>query len=39
MAKKKSIDYISGMITGESLMIVAWECTSGNPLNITGSTI
>ena len=39
MAKQKSIDYLLGMITGASLMIAAWACTSGNPLNATGSTI
>ncbi len=39
MAKQKSIDYILGMITGASLMIAVWACTSGSPLNATGSTI
>jgi hypothetical protein len=39
MAKKKSIDYILGMITGASIMIATWACTSGTPLNATGSTI
>ncbi|MBC8312318.1 MAG: ABC transporter ATP-binding protein [Candidatus Marinimicrobia bacterium] len=39
MAKQKSIDYILGMITGASIMIATWACTSGNPLNATGSTI
>ena len=28
MLKKKSIDYIFGMITGASLMIAFWACTS-----------
>ena len=39
MIKKKSIDYILGMLTGASIMISAWACTSGAPLNATGSTI
>ena len=39
MAKQKSIDYILGIITGTSLMIVAWACTSKNPLNAAGNTI
>ena len=33
MAKKKSIDYIFGMITGASLMVAFWACTS----NVTGA--
>jgi len=36
MTIKKRIDYILGMITGVSLMIAAWTCTSKNPLNATG---
>ena len=32
MIKEKSIDYILGMVTGASLMIALWACTS-NPLN------
>ena len=28
MLKKKSIDYIFGMITGASLMVAFWACTS-----------
>ena len=28
MIKNKSIDYIFGMITGASLMIAFWACTS-----------
>ena len=28
MLKNKSIDYIFGMITGASLMIAFWACTS-----------
>ena len=39
MAKQKSIDYILGMISEVSLMIVAWACTSKNPLNAAGNTI
>ena len=39
MPKQKSIDYILGMITEASLMIAAWACTSGNPLNAAGNTI
>ena len=39
MAEHKSIDYILGMITGVSLMIVAWAGTSGIPLNAAGNTI
>ena len=30
MAKQKSIDYILGMITGASLMLVLWACTSND---------
>ena len=33
MLKRKSIDYIFGMITGASLMVTFWACTS----NLTGS--
>ena len=33
MLKNKSIDYIFGMITGASLMIAFWACTS----NVTAS--
>ena len=39
MPKQKSIDYILGMITEASLMIAAWACTSGIPLNAAGNTI
>ena len=39
MAKQKSIDYILVMISEASLMIVAWACTSKNPLNAAGNTI
>ena len=28
MLKKKSIDYIFGMISGASLMVAFWACTS-----------
>ena len=31
MAKKKSMDYILGMITGASMMLALWACT-GNEL-------
>jgi len=31
MAKKKSMDYIFGMITGASMMLALWACT-GNEL-------
>ena len=39
MAKQKNIDYILGMITGASIMIAAWACTSGSPIITVGSTI
>jgi len=38
MVKQKNIDYILGMITGASIMIAAWECTSGSPVIAAGST-
>ena len=38
MLKNKSIDYIFGMITGASLMLVFWACTN-TPLGASGSTI
>ena len=38
MIKKKSIDYIFGMITGASLMLAFWACTN-NPLGASGSTM
>ena len=38
MAKQKSIDYILGMITGASIMIAVWACTSGSPVIAAGST-
>ncbi|MDP7028318.1 MAG: ABC transporter ATP-binding protein [Candidatus Marinimicrobia bacterium] len=37
MLKKKSIDYIFGMITGASLMLAFWACTT--PLDASGATI
>ena len=30
MVKQKSIDYIFGMITGASLMLALWACTSND---------
>ena len=38
MLKNKSIDYIFGMITGASLMVAFWACTS-NDLVAAGSTV
>ena len=38
MIKKKSIDYIFGMITGASLMLTFWACTQ-TPLGASGSTV
>ena len=38
MLKKKSIDYIFGMITGASLMVAFWACTN-TPLGASGSTV
>ena len=38
MTKQKSIDYIFGMITGASLMLVFWACTN-TPLGASGSTV
>ena len=37
MLKKKSIDYIFGMITGASLMLAFWACTT--PLDTSGSDV
>ena len=37
MLKNKSIDYIFGMITGASLMLAFWACTT--PLDASGSTV
>ena len=38
MLKKKSLDYILGMITGASLMVAFWACTQ-TPLGASGSTV
>ncbi len=38
MLKNKSINYIFGMITEASLMLVFWACTN-TPLEASGSTI
>ena len=38
MIKKKSLDYIFGMITGASLMLAFWACTN-TPLGASGSTV
>ena len=38
MIKNKSIDYIFGMITGASLMVVFWACTQ-TPLGASSSTV
>ena len=35
MLKNKSIDYIFGMITGASMMIAFWACTSNVTANST----
>ena len=37
MLKNKSIDYIFGMITGASLMVAFWACTSN--VVASGSTV
>ena len=37
MLKRKSIDYIFGMITGVSLMLAFWACTSD--VTASGSTV
>ena len=37
MLKNKSIDYMFGMITGASLMLAFWACTT--PLEGSGSTV
>ena len=36
MAKQKNINYILGMITGASIILVAWACTNGTHLNAAG---
>ena len=38
MLKRKSIDYIFGMITGASLMVAFWACTN-TPLGASGSEV
>ena len=38
MLKNKSIDFIFGMITGASLMLVFWACTQ-TPLGASGSDV
>ena len=38
MLKKKSIDYIFGMITGASLMLAFFACTQ-TPLGASGSDV
>ena len=37
MLKRKSIDYIFGMITGASLMLAFWACTE--PVGASGGTV
>ncbi|MDP6569978.1 MAG: ABC transporter ATP-binding protein [Candidatus Marinimicrobia bacterium] len=39
IVKQKSIDYILGMITGISIMIAVWACTSGNPVIAASSEV
>ena len=36
--RRKSIDYIFGIITGASLMLAFWACTN-TPLGASGSTV
>ena len=38
MLKRKSIDYIFGMITGASLMLAFWACTN-TPLGASGADV
>ena len=38
MLKRKSIDYIFGMITGASLMLAFWACTQ-TPLGASSSDV
>ncbi|MBC8213520.1 MAG: ABC transporter ATP-binding protein [Candidatus Marinimicrobia bacterium] len=38
MKKTKTIDYILGIITGMSIMLAIWACTS-NPLNASYSSV
>ena len=37
MLKNKSIDYIFGMITGASLMLAFWACTSNDLVASSGA--
>ena len=37
MLRNKSIDYVFGMITGASLMLAFWACTSD--VTASGSTV
>ena len=37
MLKNKSIDYIFGMITGASLMLAFWACTSNDLVASSGT--
>ena len=36
--RRKTIDYIFGMITGASIMLAFWACTN-TPLGASGSTV
>ena len=36
--RRKTIDYIFGMITGASIMLAFWACTN-TPLEASGSTV
>ena len=38
MAKKKSMDYVLGMITGASMMLALWACT-GNELVASSTNV
>ena len=37
MLKNKSIDYVFGMITGASLMLAFWACTSNDLVASSGA--
>ena len=37
MKKPRSVEYIMGMITGASLMLAFWACTSNDLVANTGS--
>ena len=39
MAKKKSMDYIFGMITGASMMLALWACTGNELVASNTSTV